>query len=749
VIVVGAGSGGIAAALQAARMGARVLVLEETDYLGGQIAAAGVTSMDGGGDLPATWGVSPTATGIHREFVQRVRDHYGPRPINTCYGGDSVCFEPHVGRDVLLAMMRAAGIGFRLGTRVDGVVFDHERVGGVVTEDGDVYRSHVVIDATEAGDVIPMTGARYRVGNVIPGEPSAAAPRACIQDITQLAVIRRYDPLPPEYLRITTPPPGYSSIRFDFTRMTTLYGNGSQAGYPGSMVAHNQYRGMPDSTNPVYYTNATPHLISRTGVNFANDYPGHYVIWEPRPGTTCPPNTCDQFNPGPGYADCCQLRGVWRGVLEISYLEDRAERRRIDCQARLLTLQFLYYYQSELSDRWSVATDEGYDTPYNRDSACDDVIPEELRALEHRLPVIPYIRESRRIVPIDTLTAAEMRRPNGPADPYPTIAERTSVSSIAVGEYGTDLHNCHSTPELECNCTLAAPCDGVNRYCEVSTDRSGGGYFQVPWEAMIPQTVDGFLVAEKNIGVSRLVNGATRLQPITIATGQAAGAIAALAVRDGIEPRYVAPLAVQLALVDAGAGISVYPYIDVPRTHEHWADIQIASTRGLMIGSRDPRPTAGDTAARPLQPFRFRPDVGATRAESAIVMAGLFHLYVGSPPRDPSFRDVDPDHFAYEYVEALHAAGIAGGCATDLFCPDRVLTRIEAAVWLVEGLHLPPVPDDGTCGDVAPALRPYAQAVVAAGLIDLLGSGFDPGGEVSNGALARVVRRTLTYELEH
>src|SRR5690606_16376037 len=49
IVVAGAGTGGWAAAVQAARMGRKVLLLEETDWIGGQMAAAAVTSMDEAG----------------------------------------------------------------------------------------------------------------------------------------------------------------------------------------------------------------------------------------------------------------------------------------------------------------------------------------------------------------------------------------------------------------------------------------------------------------------------------------------------------------------------------------------------------------------------------------------------------------------------------------------------------------------------------------------------------------------------
>lgn len=46
VLVVGGGTGGVAAVLAAARRGQRVCVIEETDWLGGQLTAQGVSALD-------------------------------------------------------------------------------------------------------------------------------------------------------------------------------------------------------------------------------------------------------------------------------------------------------------------------------------------------------------------------------------------------------------------------------------------------------------------------------------------------------------------------------------------------------------------------------------------------------------------------------------------------------------------------------------------------------------------------------
>jgi alkyl hydroperoxide reductase subunit AhpF len=75
VVVVGAGPGGVAASVQAARMGAHVALLEETDWIGGQMTAAGVGTMDEGNMVARTHG-------IYKEFARRATAYY-QAPVTT------------------------------------------------------------------------------------------------------------------------------------------------------------------------------------------------------------------------------------------------------------------------------------------------------------------------------------------------------------------------------------------------------------------------------------------------------------------------------------------------------------------------------------------------------------------------------------------------------------------------------------------------------------------------------------------
>ena len=73
VIIAGAGTGGVGAAVQAARMGRSVLLLEETDWIGGQMNAAAVTSMDEGVDAGARTRAVPRTVRAHRRALSAAR----------------------------------------------------------------------------------------------------------------------------------------------------------------------------------------------------------------------------------------------------------------------------------------------------------------------------------------------------------------------------------------------------------------------------------------------------------------------------------------------------------------------------------------------------------------------------------------------------------------------------------------------------------------------------------------------------
>jgi flavin-dependent dehydrogenase len=163
IVIAGAGTGGTSAAIEAARLGARVALLEETDWIGGQASAAAVSTMDEGDNLTPP-------SGLYREFLSRLDAYYLARgkSVATCYWQDnSHCFEPSAVRKILGEMITEINsnatskghIDLYLQDRVVRVLSDGNTVTGVVTKRGLTLQSKILIDATEYGDVLPLTSA--------------------------------------------------------------------------------------------------------------------------------------------------------------------------------------------------------------------------------------------------------------------------------------------------------------------------------------------------------------------------------------------------------------------------------------------------------------------------------------------------------------------------------------------------------------------------------------------------------------
>ena len=65
-----------------------------------------------------------------------------------------------------------------------------------------------------------------------------------------------------------------------------------------------------------------------------------------------------------------------------------------------------------------------------------------------------------------------------------------------------------------------------------------------------------------------------------------------------------------------------------------------------------------------------------------------YRLQVSPAPPTPTFGDVPTSDFGFQYIEALSASGITGGCGGGNFCPDNPVTRRQMAIFLAKALGL-------------------------------------------------------------
>lgn len=223
---------------------------------------------------------------------------------------------------------------------------------------------------------------------------------------------------------------------------------------------------------------------------------------------------------------------IYLNIVEL----DPEQRTALLEKAKAKTLRFLYFLQTQFGFR-------------NLDLA-DDEYPSS-----DKLPLIPYYRESRRVQGVVRFLATHI------SSPFEFELYRTG---IAVGDYPVDHH-----------------------HREYGRPSKHPGFpsipsFNIPLGVLIPATHNGIIIAEKNISVSHMVNGTTRLQPVVMLIGQASGTLAALAVKNKQQPRQVPVRLVQKTLLEAGAYIM--PYYDVNPRHPHFLAIQRIGATGLLKG---------------------------------------------------------------------------------------------------------------------------------------------------------------------
>lgn len=150
IAVYGGTSGGVAAAVQAARMGKSVVLIEPGKHLGG-LTSGGLGATDIGN--------KGAIGGISREFYRRVGKHYGKDEAWT--------FEPHVAEAVMNDLVQEAKVKVVLGERLDltaGVKKDAGRITAIRMESGRQFAARVFIDAGYEGDLMAKAGVSYHVG---------------------------------------------------------------------------------------------------------------------------------------------------------------------------------------------------------------------------------------------------------------------------------------------------------------------------------------------------------------------------------------------------------------------------------------------------------------------------------------------------------------------------------------------------------------------------------------------------------
>ncbi len=512
VLIVGGGTSGVCAAIQAVRLGMKVVVTEETPWLGGMLNAAGVSAVDGNHKLPS---------GLWGEFRKKLYDYYGgPDAVKTGWVSNTL-FEPRVGDKIFKEMVQQEkNIKIFYECEFVGVLRKKNDVTGAIFKDKQNtsirIEAKITIDATEYGDLVAVSGCDYDVGRDAQretGEPQAPeAGDQIIQDLTYVAILKDFGegenrsiPEPPDY-----DPSMYQGMCRE--------------------VCDNPKKDVVDCKTMLNYGRLPNNKFMINWPNHGNDF----------------------------YLD----------YLELS----RDEREAAFQHAKNFTLGWIYFVQQNLG--------------WKNIGIADDEFP-----TADGLALIPYIRESRRVKGVDRLTTNEL------VNPYRNSRYQ---SGIAVGDYPLDHHHEKS------------PAPVKESFPEIPA-------FNVPFGCLIPQKIDGLLVAEKSISVTHLVNGCTRLHPVVMQIGQAAGAAAAVSIQHQMSPRQINVREVQQVLLDAGCWLM--PFCDEMPSDEYFQEVQRVALCGILKGEPLPKDWANE--------MHFQPEktVSLNEANEALkIMSSLFDI---------------------------------------------------------------------------------------------------------------------------
>ena len=503
ILVVGGGTGGVAAALAALSMGCRVVLTEETDWVGGQLTSQGVPPDE------HPWIERFGSTARYRDFRNGVRDFYfrhtrlreqarNDRNFNPGQGLVSgLCFEPRVGAAVLDQMLTSGRSEGRLDLRlrrrpviVELAAGSADRIRAVEflneeTGDREWVEAAFVLDATELGDLLPLAGCEYVTGRESRGQTG-------------------------ELHAMDGPPQPQSMQGF-----TWCFAMSHDPGADRTISKPEQY---------AFWKSYQPELDP--------PWPGPLLSWDQaHPTAEDPRNKLSMhlFEDAPGdlFSRWLYRRILWSGhfpeeygVRDITlvnwsqndyFLGSVIDRPEEEVAAHLhgsrqLSLSLLYWLQTE-----APRPDGGVGYPglYLRPDAM---------GTSDGLAKAAYFRESRRIQAVTTITenhvGVEARKALG----LPAHAE-IFPDSIGVGAYGIDLH---------------ARCGGRSNGLNLHAYP-----FQIPMGAVLPVRMQNLLAAGKNLGATHISNGCTRLHPVEWNVGESVGLLAAFCLRQGHVPAQV------------------------------------------------------------------------------------------------------------------------------------------------------------------------------------------------------------------
>ena len=522
VLVIGASLGGVAGAISAAKSGQSVVLLEEGDWVGGQLTYQGVCTPDENEWIEETGG-----TGSYLALRRTIRDHYLNRDnvrlsksgydqkylnLGNCWvsrlGG-----EPRVIHNLMMEMLKdLPNISVYLNSKVveaDQRITEISRI-HAITDSGEDLQifPRIILEATETGDFLPLAGIEHRLGaesRQETGEPDAPD-QARTDWIQPFTVPFALEKRPFGEIHTITPPDDYEELKA-LQKYHIL--DGAMRGMFGDLGWWS-YRRVIDADN----FDDERYSCDVAMINTAsNDFKGDTI-----------PTGSTQID------------------------------AEIVARARRASLGYVYWLQTECP-RLDRPGEFGYPEFKLRTDYFDS---------PNGLAPKPYIRESRRIKAKVTIYEQEVVRNDSSGTKHQTGSRAMPrTDTCGIGHYWLDIHD-GGTDE---------PC----RFFETAP-------FQIPVGSLVPVRVKNVLAACKNLGVTHLTNGCFRLHPIEWNIGESAGMLASFCIQNNVYPAEVPDSdqllrRFQIQLVENS--VPLVWYSDIECSHPAWQAAQILGGFGI------------------------------------------------------------------------------------------------------------------------------------------------------------------------
>lgn len=499
VIIAGGGMGGCAAALAALRNGLKVILTEETDWIGGQLTSQGVPPDE------HQWIETHGATKLFRDLRTAIRQYYvrnypltetakANKILNPGDGSVSrLCHEPRVALAVLNDMMAPYISSGRLilltDTKIESADVTGDKIRSLKAV-SNLYGTTIIlsapyfIDATELGDLLPLTGTEFITGTESKKETGElhAPEKADPSNNQAFTVCFAMDHIAGEDHVIDKP------RDYEFWKNYTPELTPSWSGKLLDLK----------HTEPI-----TLKPVANSFIPEGPEDPSLFNIWSYR-------RIINRLN---------FLPGTYRGDITIvnwpqnDYLKGNligvspAEAAKHFDGAKQLSLSLLYWLQTEAPRH-----DKGYGWPGLRPRG-------DIMGTSDGLAKYPYIRESRRIKASFTVLEEHVGLENRSL----VTGKKQNIAaefhdSIGVGFYRIDLH----------------PSSAGTNYIDIDSLP-----FQIPLGALIPIRIENLIAANKNIGTTHITNGCYRLHPVEWNIGESAGSLVAFAMGKKVIPRDV------------------------------------------------------------------------------------------------------------------------------------------------------------------------------------------------------------------